>query len=189
MMQKKNHLLLMRTSLITASILMHSSLPSTVEAWSTPSSKITPCRCTDEAKFSPFQSAAAARRPSSLLVNFGQSNRDCGVRFAAVTPEVTSHRQEQWSTIVQGLRSILIRGHERHRHGILRITMASMIVLLSLSTSAAPAAAAASTTPPVSMVRPLGTLRVVPTKAEIDICIRLIVASLGGAAVGLERSS
>ena len=66
--------------------------------------------------------------------------------------------------------------------------MASMIVLLSLSTSVAPAAAA-STLPPVSMVRPLGTLRVVPTKAEIDICIRLIVASLGGAAVGLERSS
>ena len=86
--------------------------------------------------------------------------------------------------------------------------MASMIVLMSLSTSVAAvsvdtsatamtataasasgAAAAASTLPPASMVRPLGTLRVLPTKAEIDICLRLIVASLGGAAVGLERSS
>ena len=86
--------------------------------------------------------------------------------------------------------------------------MASMIVLLSLSTSVAAVsvdtsatamtataasvsdtAAAASTLPPVSMVRPLGSLRVFPSKAEIDICIRLIVASFGGAAVGLERSS
>lgn len=86
--------------------------------------------------------------------------------------------------------------------------MASMMVLLSLSTSVAAAsidtsasamaataasvsdaAATTSTLPPVSMVRPLGTLRVLPTKAEIDICIRLIVASFGGAAVGLERSS
>ena len=207
-MTKKKKNLLMRRSHITASILACSSYPSTVEAWSSPSSKITLRRCTDEAISSPFRSAAA-RHPSALLTNFGQSNtstsnRECGVRFA-VKPEVASHHEEQLSTIIQGLRTILIRAYNRHRHSVIRIAMASMIVLLALSTSAAAvsvdtsaitaaasvshAAAAASTLPPPSMVRPLGTLRVLPTKAEIDICIRLIVASLGGAAVGLERSS
>lgn len=170
--KKKNHLL-MRTSLFAASILACSTQPSTVEAWSPPSSKINSRRCTDEAKLLPFRSAA--RRPSALLTNFGQSNRECGVRFAV----------------------------QRHRDSVIRIAMASVIVLLTLSTSVAAAsvdtpamaasasgaAAAASTLPPASMVRPLGTLRVLPTKAEIDICLRLIVASLGGAAVGLERSS
>ena len=103
-----------------------------------------------------------------------------------------------------------MRGYQRHRHVIYRTAVAFMMVLLSLSTSVAAAsvdasgtaaaaaaaatsvsdvAAAASTLPAPSMVRPLGTLRVLPTKAEIDICIRLVVASLGGAAVGLERSS
>ena len=65
----------------------------------------------------------------------------------------------------------------------------SATAMTATAASASGAAAAASTLPPASMVRPLGTLRVLPTKAEIDICLRLIVASLGGAAVGLERSS
>ena len=55
--------------------------------------------------------------------------------------------------------------------------------------SAETLAAASSTSCPTALFRPLGTLRVLPTQAEIEVSIRLLAASLGGAAVGLERSS
>ena len=55
--------------------------------------------------------------------------------------------------------------------------------------SAEALAAGHSSSCSTSHFRPLGTLRVIPTQAEIDVSIRLLAASLGGAAVGLERSS
>jgi len=51
------------------------------------------------------------------------------------------------------------------------------------------AAASALQAPASSLVRPLGTLQVLPTRAEIELSLRLVFAGLGGAAVGLERSS
>mmetsp|Transcript_17541 Transcript_17541/g.38343 ORF Transcript_17541/g.38343 Transcript_17541/m.38343 type:complete len:651 (+) Transcript_17541:188-2140(+) len=62
-------------------------------------------------------------------------------------------------------------------------------VAVAAELSAERLAAASSTSCPTALSRPLGTLRVLPTKAEIDVSIRLLAASLGGAAVGLERSS
>ena len=51
-------------------------------------------------------------------------------------------------------------------------------------TAAASLSAAAS-----SPIRSPGEMRLLPTKAEVDMSLRLLFASLGGAAVGLERSS
>mmetsp|Transcript_21679 Transcript_21679/g.48486 ORF Transcript_21679/g.48486 Transcript_21679/m.48486 type:complete len:639 (-) Transcript_21679:68-1984(-) len=65
----------------------------------------------------------------------------------------------------------------------------SAAVAVAAELSAERLAAASSTSCPTALSRPLGTLRVLPTKAEIDVSIRLLAASLGGAAVGLERSS
>lgn len=88
----------------------------------------------------------------------------------------------------QRLGSGILSVCKKRQRLFLRAAIAFMTMFISLSSSAGAASTAATPRPP-SMVRPLGTLRVLPTKAEIDICLRLVVASLGGAAVGLERSS
>lgn len=88
----------------------------------------------------------------------------------------------------QRLGSGMLSVCQKRQRLFLRAAIAFMTMFISLSSSAGAASTAATLRPP-SMVRPLGTLRVLPTKAEIDICLRLVVASLGGAAVGLERSS
>ena len=64
---------------------------------------------------------------------------------------------------------------------------------VDLTTKAAavvtPAAAAAAT--PISNIptRALGTFNILPSRAEVELTLRLLYASLGGAAVGLERST
>jgi len=66
----------------------------------------------------------------------------------------------------------------------------STVASAAATETAAAAAAAVSVAAEVSpLVRPLGSLQVLPTRAEMELSLRLFFAALGGAAVGLERSS
>ena len=193
----------MRTSLVAcaASFWACGNMSGSVDAWSSPSSPRVAAH-----RFgggSPFRSA---RRPLSSV----RSNEEFRVRFAEAEVDrphgrrVTATKHSHSCDISMPPRRRCWLGrrvHDTHRLGsgmlsvrqkrqrlFLRVAIAFMAMFISLSSSAGAAPTAANPRPP-SMVRPLGTLRVLPTKAEIDICLRLVVASLGGAAVGLERSS
>jgi len=192
----------MRTSLVAcaASFWACGNMSGSVDAWSSPSSPRVAAH-----RFgggSPFRSA---RRPLSV-----RSNEEFRVRFveAEVDPShgrrgtaakhshscdvsMPPRRRRWWGRRVhdtQRLGSGMLSVRQKCQRLFLRAAIAFMAMFISLSSSAGAAPTAATPRPP-SMVRPLGTLRVLPTKAEIDICLRLVVASLGGAAVGLERSS
>ena len=174
----------MRTSLVacTASFWACGNMSGSVDAWSSPSSPRVAAH-----RFgggSPFRSA----RPLSSV----WSNEEFRVRFAEAEVDPSHGRRCWWGRRrahdTQRLGSGMLSVCQKRQRLFLRAAIAFMAMFISLSSSAGAAPTAATPRPP-SMVRPLGTLRVLPTKAEIDICLRLVVASLGGAAVGLERSS
>ena len=78
----------------------------------------------------------------------------------------------------------------RRRLLVTTVLTTSLFALLWLvpESAVAAAAAAATKTGAEGLMRPLGTFRVLPTLAELEISFRLLFAALGGASVGIERS-
>jgi len=92
----------------------------------------------------------------------------------------------------------MLRGKKGSRRIVLSVILAAIVVFApafspaaraASSTAAATAVLPPAVMPPSIQSRALGTFNFLPTRAELELCFRLLYAACSGAFVGLERSS